>query len=969
MSTPAGPEARADASRRRARRLVRLLGPDRVGIFVPAVMSVGLLFWIVSESMEVLRLRARDAGERRTQVAASAVADQVLGRRPAAVAGLRPRGVYLMVSLMLLGGAVYVWIGSLYNFLHPGGYLYGVAWVFALATGTVVVAVFYGAAALLAFSRWPTPPDWVRGMLLRSRLGAVPMTEAELAGRPPWQLTAAVVWVIGLIAVVVGLVTWSPEVVESFNRGVADWLAAHDLLSPLAVMDPLQRTGVAIAVAMLAALAGARCRVVALSCVASVGGVLVVSAVLRPLVAQVRPGRSLSDLTSFPSVPVAFMVVVAGLVPLALAVLFERTWIIRWLRLTLGVAVLATAADRVVQGTDLAIDVVGGALIGLLFVLMSQWGVANLESHSSCDHCPWSTEPYAGTVLGAIPIHVDRRHALRLLARITASVAAMGLAVVTFAVDIPEDVVGYGFGSSIQQAVQLSIALLISVAALVSWKWQGAGAVMVALAAVAGGVFAAVEFGQLVAVLMTAALMVPAVLLWLSWQHARRPHEIVALAVVTCLLTGATWVGAAAAYDRVYGPTHPDSAAVDIAVDRVEWVWSGGLTAHGVTVTAQLLNELDGVGSAQLSLVPVGGGPAVLTDSVDPDADRLVRFPVDGLRPGTAYRYRVVVDGTPDDGRGFGAFRTPEEGPYSFTVTAGGCARTASNGAVYDAIAAVGPVLNIVSGDLHYSNVESTAPSDFIAAYNRTLTTPAQAALARAVPMAYVWDDHDYGPNDAGATTPGRSAVREAYRRAVPHYPVTEGDAPINQAFTIGRVRFVVTDLRSEHLDDTVLGEEQLGWLLDELTTASRTHAAVVWVSSIPWIGTESPGSDSWFGAPQERRVIADTIADHGIRNLVMVSGDAHMVAIDDGTHSDYSTSGAGGFPVLAAAALDRPGSVKGGPYSDGMFPGGGQFGVLDVVDDGGDSITIGLSGRTWEGATLVEREVSFAVPPGARVP
>jgi hypothetical protein len=178
-----------------------------------------------------------------------------------------------------------------------------------------------------------------------------------------------------------------------------------------------------------------------------------------------------------------------------------------------------------------------------------------------------------------------------------------------------------------------------------------------------------------------------------------------------------------------------------------------------------------------------------------------------------------------------------------------------------------------------------------------------------------------------------------------------------------------MTDLRSEHTDATVLGSDQLAWLVGEFTTAARTHAAVVWVSSIPWVGDDSPGSDSWFGMPEERRVIADAIADHGIGNLLMLSGDAHMVAIDDGTHSDYSTGGTDGFPVLAAAALDRPGSVKGGPYSDGMFPGGGQFGVLHVVDDGGDAITIGLSGRTWDGRTLVAHQLSFAVPPGARVP
>ena len=134
------------------------------------------------------------------------------------------------------------------------------------------------------------------------------------------------------------------------------------------------------------------------------------------------------------------------------------SWIIGWLRGALAVLVVATAADRVVTGADLVSDVVGGALIGLLFVLASQWGVDNLASHSSCDQCPWSTEPFEGTVLGAIPFHVGRHGALRLVARVAASAAAMGLAVVTFSVDIPEDVLGYGFGGTIQQAVQLSIA-------------------------------------------------------------------------------------------------------------------------------------------------------------------------------------------------------------------------------------------------------------------------------------------------------------------------------------------------------------------------------------------------------------------------------------------------------------------------------------------------------------------------------
>ncbi len=65
------------------------------------------------------------------------------------------------------------------------------------------------------------------------------------------------------------------------------------------------------------------------------------------------------------------------------------------------------------------------------------------------------------------------------------------------------------------------------------------------------------------------------------------------------------------------------------------------------------------------------------------------------------------------------------------------------------------------------------------------------------------------------------------------------------------------------------------------------------------------------------------------------------------------------GFPVLHAAALDRPGNVKGGPYSNGEFPGGGQYGMVDIVDDG-DGILVTLSGHTWDGDELVAQTFSF---------
>ena len=48
----------------------------------------------------------------------------------------------------------------------------------------------------------------------------------------------------------------------------------------------------------------------------------------------------------------------------------------------------------------------------------------------------------------------------------------------------------------------------------------------------------------------------------------------------------------------------------------------------------------------------------------------------------------------------------------------------------------------------------------------------------------------------------------------------------------------------------------------------------------------------------------------------------------------------------MHAGAFDRRGSVKGGPYSFGTFPGPGHFGLMTVEDDGGETVTVHWSGR-----------------------
>ena len=123
------------AAQRRHER-ARILGLDRLHIFVPAVMSVGLFFWMASELVELFRARTEQVREERSRVAGAEVVDQLLNRtdeRSPSEQGLRPRPVYVMIGLTLVGVALYVLVGSIANYVRPGGYVSNIAWLLALA--------------------------------------------------------------------------------------------------------------------------------------------------------------------------------------------------------------------------------------------------------------------------------------------------------------------------------------------------------------------------------------------------------------------------------------------------------------------------------------------------------------------------------------------------------------------------------------------------------------------------------------------------------------------------------------------------------------------------------------------------------------------------------------------------------------------------------------------------------------------
>jgi phosphodiesterase/alkaline phosphatase D-like protein len=414
---------------------------------------------------------------------------------------------------------------------------------------------------------------------------------------------------------------------------------------------------------------------------------------------------------------------------------------------------------------------------------------------------------------------------------------------------------------------------------------------------------------------------------------------------------------------------------------NVIWIWSGGVTSDSAVIKARLRPS---VNQAVVRIRPATDS-AEARETVwdvrsEADANGIVDFRIDGLTSDTEYAYLIKAAGKQGPE---GRFHTFADGPMSFRICFASCASTGSNHRIFSTIKDLRPLFFVHMGDFHYENIDRNDPSLFRGAFDKVLTSPRQANLYRSTPIAYVWDDHDFGPDDSDGTSITKEAALQAYQQCVPHYPLNRIDGEvraIQQAFTVGRVRFLMLDSRSERTpedvldgpDKTMLGKSQLEWLRGELRNAEQRYPLIILVNPVSWITKNSEGkNDGWAPYSHERTLVADMIREAGLANrLVMLSGDGHMAAIDDGTNSNYASARSGNdkaFPVVQAAPLDRGPKIKGGPYSHGVSAPYGwlriikikQFGLMDLEDDG-NRIRVSLSCRDSKGSILKNLELKI---------
>ncbi len=466
-------------------------------------------------------------------------------------------------------------------------------------------------------------------------------------------------------------------------------------------------------------------------------------------------------------------------------------------------------------------------------------------------------------------------------------------------------------------------------------------------------------------------------------------------------------VGCASASREGLPPGSPFAESAVLMPDMLpQGIAVGDVTAHGavlwvrtegpalVQVEYALPSVWDRLSKMETAVAAVARTPRLATAV---ETDFTVTIPLEGLVPATRYRYHILI-GRAVDAKTHIEARLAAKGEFTTLPDAatsaplifawsgdlGGqhrCRQGPAGYPIFDTIRAQRPDFFIFLGDTIYSDDVCPVPPNEPGA-NFTATTLAEyrarqryqrgaMALRRfleEVPVYVTWDDHEVKNNFAGPFESQMPAGRQALREYWPIRTVADDPHRLYRAIRYGAdLEIFLLDTRqyrSKNADQdgpakTMLGPQQLKWLLDGLHASNATWKVVV--TSVPLSipkggGAAVPGYDGWAGGPdgtgfeRERQVIVDAILAKKMKNVVFLGGDVHWVQANV---YDPNDDGLPDFHEYVAGPLSaRPGRLT--PPSLTLHPnnlineeGYYNFGLVRVTKEAFAVTVIDDAGKT----------------------
>ena len=258
-------------------------------------------------------------------------------------------------------------------------------------------------------------------------------------------------------------------------------------------------------------------------------------------------------------------------------------------------------------------------------------------------------------------------------------------------------------------------------------------------------------------------------------------------------------------------------------------------------------------------------------------------------------------------------------------IAFGSCAEETLPIPIMGALATLAPDLFVWVGDNVYGDAEAgdMALPELKQAYADMAMNAFFSAFTMGTPMLAVWDDHDYGLNDAGGDFAGKARAERLFETFWRESSLGDERPGAYGARIFGppgrRVQVILLDTRffrsplrrsdvpnaqgyRPYLPDTdpsktMLGEAQWSWLAQELRKPAEIRLVV---SSVQVLSDGHP-VEGWRTLPLERARLLRTLDESGAGGVVLVSGDRHFGAL-------YRRTGRGPpLHELTASSLNKP--------------------------------------------------------------
>ena len=290
------------------------------------------------------------------------------------------------------------------------------------------------------------------------------------------------------------------------------------------------------------------------------------------------------------------------------------------------------------------------------------------------------------------------------------------------------------------------------------------------------------------------------------------------------------------------------------------------------------------------------------------DGDHTAKISIGDLEPGTTYAYRVMLDGAAIADKTALRFRTSplwrfRKDPPAFEVALGSCAYVndapddrpgkpyGGGFEIFGAIAKREPELMLWLGDnLYFREADFSSPQGLRRRYRKHRRFEPLQALLRGTHHIAIWDDHDYGMNDANQSFIFKDQSLKLFKQywANPSYghPRNPG---IYTTVRYADVDFFLLDGRSYRVSDrepfserqTMFGQTQIDWLKDALLASKAAFKIIAGGSQF----LDFQKYEGWQHFRHERDEFLQWLSRARIEGVVFLSGDRHLsklLRVDD---------------------------------------------------------------------------------------